>query len=64
MTPKTVSAYRIARTWTFWSSGHLSAFAMRTALPSSDYYGDSVAVGLASRRRSRVPVVLNESSVT
>jgi hypothetical protein len=25
------------------------------AFPYSDYYGDSVAIGLASRRRSRVP---------
>src|SRR5262245_34253686 len=64
MTPKTVSASRITRTSTFWSSGHLSPFAMWTALPSADYYGDSVAIGLASRRRSRVPLVLNVSSVT
>ena len=64
MTPKTVSVFRISRTWTFWSSDHLSPFAVWTALPSSDYYGDSVAVGLASRRRSRVPSVLNVSSVT
>ena len=64
VTPKIVSAFRIARTWTSWSSGHLSPFAVWTALPPSDYYGDSVAVGLASRRRSRVPVVLNVASVT
>src|SRR5262249_29706410 len=32
--------------------------------PSSDYYGDSVAMRLASGRRSRVPLVLNVSSVT
>ena len=64
LTPKIVSAFRISRTWTSWSSDHLSPFAMWTALPSSDYYGDSVAVGLASRRRSRVPLVLNVSSVT
>src|SRR5262249_20694150 len=64
MTPRTVSALRIARTWTFGSSDHLSPFAMWTTLPSSDYYGDSVAVGLASRRRSRVPSVLHVSSVT
>jgi len=64
LTPKTVSAFRISRTWTSWSSDHLSPFAMWTALPSADYYGDSVALGLASRRRSRVPLVLNVSSVT
>ena len=62
--PKIVSAFRISRTWTSWPSGHLSPFAMWTALPSADYYGDSVAVGLASFRRSRVPLVLNVSSVT
>ena len=44
------------------SSGHLSPFALYTAFPCSldgrhtvDYYGDSVTVGLAPRRRSRVP---------
>src|SRR5207253_2661397 len=52
------------RTWTSWSSDHLSPFAMWTALPSADYYGDAVALGLASRRRSRVPLVLNVSSVS
>jgi len=62
--PKSVSAFRISRTSTFWLPDHLSPFAMWTALPSSDYYGDSVAVGLASRRRSRIPLVLNVSSVT
>src|SRR5262245_3495682 len=30
---------------------------MWTAFPSSDYYGSSVAVGLAPRRRSRVSLV-------
>jgi hypothetical protein len=41
---------------------HLSPFALYTAFPCSldgrdpvDYYGDSVTVGLAPRRRSRVP---------
>ncbi len=33
-------------------------FAMWRAFPTSDYYGDSVALGLASRRRSRVPSLL------
>jgi hypothetical protein len=43
-------------------SGHLSPFALYTAFPCSldgrhtvDYYEDSVTVGLAPRRRSRVP---------
>ena len=47
-------------------SGHLSPFALYTAFPCSldgrdavDYYEDSVTIGLAPRRRSRVPVVLN-----
>ena len=42
-------------------SGHLTPFALWTAFPSAlagrdscDYYGASVAIGLASRRRSRV----------
>jgi hypothetical protein len=30
----------------------LSPFAMCPAFPDSDYYGDSVAIGLAPRRRS------------
>ena len=43
-------------------SGHLSPFALSTAFPCSldgrhtvDYYEDSVTLGLAPRRRSRVP---------
>ena len=43
-------------------SGHLSPFALYTAFPCSldgrdavDYYEDSVTLGLAPRRRSRVP---------
>ena len=34
---------------------HLPPFAMWAALPPSDYYGGSVAVGLAPDRRSRFP---------
>ena len=49
MTPKTVSAFRISRTSTFGSSDHLSPFAMWPALPTADYYGDSVALGVAPR---------------
>src|SRR5262249_22835270 len=41
---------------------HLSPFAMWWAFPTSDYYGDSVAMGLAPVRPSRVPWVLNVSS--
>src|SRR5207249_9950691 len=37
-----------------WLSGYLPPFAMWTAFPSPDYYGGSVAIGLAPRRRSRV----------
>jgi hypothetical protein len=59
-----VSAFRISRTWTVWLSDHLSPFALWTALPSSDDYEDSVALGLASFRRSRVPLMLNVSSMT
>ena len=49
MTPKTVSAFRISRTLTSGSSDHLSPFAMWRAFPTSDYYGDSVTLGLAHR---------------
>ena len=45
-------------------SPHLSPFAMEWAFPTSDYYGDSVTLGLAPVRPSRVPLVLNVSSVT
>jgi hypothetical protein len=55
MTPKTVSALRISRISTSGSSDHLSPFAMWRAFPTSDYYGDSVALGLAPRGRSRAP---------
>jgi hypothetical protein len=64
MTPKMVSAFRISRTSPGWSSTHLSFFAMEWVFPTSDYYEDSVTLGLAPRRRSRVPVVLNVSSAT
>jgi hypothetical protein len=57
-----VSAFRISRTSPSRSSDHLSPFALCTALACSldgrdsiDYYEDSVAIGLAPRRRSRVP---------
>ena len=62
MTPKTVAAFRLSRPSPCWSSDPLSPFALHTAFPcslggrgSADSSGDSVAVGLAPRRRSRVP---------
>ena len=36
----------------------------RTRKGTSDYYGDSVTLGLAPVRPSRVPLVLNVSSAT
>lgn len=39
-----------------WPSFEDCPFALWVAFPTSDYYGGSVAVGLASRRRSRIPV--------
>ena len=49
MTPKIVSAFRISRTLTSGSLDHLSPFAMWRAFPTSDYYGNSVTLGLAHR---------------
>jgi hypothetical protein len=34
----------------YWESNDLSPFAMWAAFPPADYYGDSVAVGVAPRR--------------
>jgi hypothetical protein len=62
--PRIVSAFRISRTLTSGSLDHLSPFAMWWASPISDYYGDSVTMGLAPVRPSHVPLVLNVSSVT
>jgi hypothetical protein len=45
-------------------SPSLSPFATWPALPTADYYGDSMTMGLAPVRPSRVPLVLNVSSVT
>lgn len=64
MMARMISAFRISRTSPFWSSDHLSPFAVYAALPRSDYYEDSVTIGLASLRRSRVPLRLNVSSAT
>ena len=54
----------IAHPLAFQMSPSLSPFAMWPALPTSDYYGDSVTMGLAPVRPSHVPLVLNVSSVT
>ena len=48
----------------FQMSPSLSPFATWPALPAADYYGDSVTLGLAPVRPSRVPLALNVSSVT
>jgi len=56
-----VSAFRISRTSPYWLSDHLFPFAMHEAFPRSDYYENSVTIGLSSRRRSRVPLWLNVS---
>ena len=45
-------------------SPRLSPFAPWWALPTADYYEDSVALRLAPVRPSRVPWVLNVSSAT
>ena len=42
----------------------LSPFALWWAFPIADDDGDSVTLGLAPRRPSRVPVMLNVSSAT
>ena len=47
-----VSAFRISRTSTNCHPVHLSPFALCPAFPDPDYYEDSVAIGLAPRRRS------------
>ena len=52
MMASVVSAFRISRTFPRRHQVHLSPFAMWLALPTADYYGDSVAMRLASFRRS------------
>jgi len=49
-----ISAFRMSRTSTSSHQVRLSPFAMCPAFPDADYYGDSVAIGLVPRRRSRV----------
>jgi hypothetical protein len=48
-----VSALRISRTSLLSGSSHLSPFAVWPAFSTADYYGASVALGFAPRRRSR-----------
>src|SRR5215831_14253948 len=54
MISNTVSAFCITHTSTGERSDHLPPFAMWPVFPTSDYYGGSVTLGLAPRRRSRV----------
>jgi hypothetical protein len=60
--PRTVSALCITHTFQFGLSSRLFPFAMWQAFPASDYYGNSVALGVAPCRRSRVPSALNVAS--
>jgi hypothetical protein len=60
--PITVLAFRNMRTSRLPTSSHLFSFALQAAFPlslagrdSRDYYENSVTIGLAPRRRSRVP---------
>src|SRR5262245_57460719 len=55
MTSSTASALCITHTCPGRGSQHLPPFAVWAALPPADYYGGSVAVGLAPRRRSCIP---------
>ena len=51
MTVKTVLAVRISRTYSFLTNrNYLSPFAMYKAFPCSDYYGDSVTMGVSPFR--------------
>ena len=53
----------ISHPFAFEVSPSLSPFATWPALPAANYYGDSVTMGLAPVRPSRVPLVLNVSSM-
>jgi hypothetical protein len=61
---RTVSALGMTQTSQFGLSSHLCPVALWQAFPPADYDGNSVARGLSSRRRSRVPSVLHVSSAT
>jgi hypothetical protein len=54
-----VLALGITPTFTVTSLVRLSPFAMYQAFPDSDYYGDSVAIGVAPRRQSRIPYTVD-----
>src|SRR2546421_10743136 len=45
-----------------WYEHSLFPFPVYAAFPHAEYYGNSVAIGVATRRRSRVPVVTYVSS--
>src|SRR3954453_7520785 len=60
MISSVVSASRMSRTSTRLVSDHLSHFAMCPAFPDSDYYWDSVVIGLAPLRRSQVSLTSYE----
>src|SRR5690242_16436924 len=49
----------ITHTSAFGHPTHLAPFAVWPAFPTSDYYGASVALGVAPVRRSRVPTGLD-----
>ena len=55
----TVLAFRISHTSTDLHPSDLSPFALCQAFPDSDYYGDSVALGLTPFRQSRVPCMID-----
>src|ERR1700720_4040410 len=52
---RSASAFCITHPFASVHPVYLSPFAMWTAFPSSDYYGDTVAMGFAPFRQSRVP---------
>ena len=52
-------AKRFSRTPHTESRKHLPPFAAYQAFPGSDYYGGSVAIGLASRRQSKCSPIAN-----
>ena len=68
-TPSTVSAFCISHTFPFLASGHLFPFALQAAFPpplagrySHDYYGNSVAIGLASLGDPAFVFVIRDSA--
>jgi len=52
--PVSALAFCILHTSVSLASGYLTPFAVYQAFPDSDYYGVSVALGVAPCRRSRV----------